>query len=112
MRPSQARLTRKERTALSDKTFATKERLDRKHKQRKQAISKKKNVPEKNHTEIQEKECSRTQNRKQGQRKDGISNKKEIFTSKETIRLWKKYQGNNANQKPYGTTNHEMGRNT
>ena len=73
---------------------------------------KKKNVPEKNHTEIQEKECSRTQNRKQGQRKDGISNKKEIFTSKETIRLWKKYQGNNANQKPYGTTNHEMGRNT
>jgi hypothetical protein len=68
--------------------------VDRKHKQRKQAISKKKNVPEKNHTEIQEKECSRTQNRKQGQRKDGISNKKEIFTSKETIRLWKKYQDN------------------
>jgi hypothetical protein len=73
---------------------------------------KKKNVPEKNHTEIQEKECSRTQNRKQGQRKDGISNKKEIFTSKATIRLWKQYQGNNANQRPYGTTNHEMGRNT
>ncbi len=32
---------------------------------RKQAISKKKNVPEKNHTEIQEKECSRTVDRKQ-----------------------------------------------